>query len=337
MRERLYHLGMPPVRVSIAVARHRCAYRIPDIDAQRRRSNNRHMLARVLSAALRGVEAALVRVEVDVAAGLPAFTTGRAPRLGGAGEPRARAHRDPQRRLPLPLRSHHGEPRARRPPQGGRLLRSSDRARHPGRHRRAPERAGSAHSRSSASSRSTARSSPCAGRWPSGWPAAGAASARCWCPHENYAEAARPSTACACCRPPRCATPWPCSTETCRRRRRPAPPALPPASSDELDFADVRGQAHAKRALEIAAAGGHNVLLVGPPGAGKTMLARRLAAVLPPLDDDEIIEVSTIWSVAGLLGRPQRARDASGRSARPITRSPSRGSSAAAARRIPAR
>ncbi|HET9940079.1 MAG TPA: YifB family Mg chelatase-like AAA ATPase [Candidatus Eisenbacteria bacterium] len=69
----------------------------------------------------------------------------------------------------------------------------------------------------------------------------------------------------------------------------------------ELDLADVRGQVAPKRALEIAAAGGHNLLMVGPPGAGKTMLGRRLPGLLPPLADEDAIQVSTIYSVAGRL------------------------------------
>lgn len=74
------------------------------------------------------------------------------------------------------------------------------------------------------------------------------------------------------------------------------------ADGDGPDLAEVRGQAHARRALEIAAAGGHNVLLIGPPGAGKTMLARRLPGLLPPLSPDEVLEISAIYSAAGLLG-----------------------------------
>ena len=92
-----------------------------------------------------------------------------------------------------------------------------------------------------------------------------------------------------------------------RAELEPEPPLAPnghgPAAAPDL--ADVRGQERARRALELAAAGGHNVLLGGPPGTGKTMLARRLPGILPPLDSDAALEVTRIHSVAGLVDGEQ--------------------------------
>lgn len=111
-----------------------------------------------------------------------------------------------------------------------------------------------------------------------------------------------------------------------RGEGRPAPPATmraPVAVTSLPDLADVVGQPRARRALEIAAAGRHNLLLVGPPGAGKTMLARRLPGLLPPLDDAARLEVLAIHSVAGLLTPERLASDA------PPFRAPHHGTSLA--------
>ena len=113
------------------------------------------------------------------------------------------------------------------------------------------------------------------------------------------------------------------SPESSRRRAAP-PTGAPPVATDgcpSIDLSDVRGQRLARRALEVAAAGGHHLLMVGPPGSGKTMLATRLPGLLPPLDRSTALETTRVHSVAGLPLPP------TGLVSRPPFRAPHHGTS----------
>ncbi|MEX0899275.1 MAG: ATP-binding protein [Gammaproteobacteria bacterium] len=90
-----------------------------------------------------------------------------------------------------------------------------------------------------------------------------------------------------------------CAHLAAREPLPPVPPARRATTDAGDDLIDVRGQPHARRALEVAAAGHHNLLFIGPPGTGKSMLANRLTSVLPPLNDDEALDVATVASISG--------------------------------------
>jgi len=276
-------------------------YETHDIDGPRGPPNNHGVIARVLSAALIGVEAALVRVEVDVTAGLPAFTT--------VGLPDS-AVRESRERVRTAIRNAG-------------FAFPSDRVtvnlapadiRKEGASFDLPIALGILAATGAVKNGVIGPYAVVGELALDGQiqPVRGALAVGLACrrhgigtlvvPVENAAEAlavdglhvlAAPTLRDA--------------VGLLNGDRAPVLVALAPpvrgARADDLDLADVRGQAHAKRALEIAAAGAHNVLLVGPPGGGKTMLARRLSVILPLLSSDEALEVSAIWSVAGLLPR----------------------------------
>ena len=279
------------------------------------------MLATLVTAVINGLRGELVRVEIDIAPGLPVCHIVGLPdaALSEARERVRGAIRNT--RLRIPTEPHHRQPCAGRPAQARRRLRPRDRRRHPrrlgpdqarrrlvgaagravavghgrargrraadGRHARAPglsarDRAARPTRPRRGSWRASRRSASRASTMPRGsWP--GRAAGRPAAQRADRRSSCRAAPA----------QPW------IGARGHPARPS--PDACEPVDLADIRGQHHARWALEVALAGGHNLLLVGPPGAGKTLLARSIPGLLPPLDDDEALEVTVIESVAGLL------------------------------------
>ena len=268
------------------------------------------MLAKLHTFSLLGIDALPVEVEVDVSpGGLPKTVLVGLARGGGQGEHASRRAGDGQLGLPAAAGPHRHQPGPGRPAQGGRLVRSADRAGHPGRQRADRLRAVRAATPWSASWPWTARTRPDQGRAVDGHGRGRAGRAaragraqRPARPRRPWSKASRSSPS------PAWPRPWPSSPARSRSspRRRGSTNWFREFSAYDVDFADVRGQEMAKRAVTVAAAGGHNILMLGPPGSGKTMLAKRVPTILPDLTPGESIETTRIYSAVGRLkpGQP---------------------------------
>ena len=264
------------------------------------------MLAAIRSAAVLGIDAYDVCVEVDVAQGLPHWTIVGLP-SGEVKESRERVTAAlANSGFAAPASARDGEPFAWRSTEGrDRVSTFRSRSGSSWRSARCPPNAwtGSCFSASWGSTAQFGRCAACC-RSRGIWRARRCCAA--WCiPPSNVAEASLVRSLCTFTADSLASLVESLRTGSLSRAER----AMESVACDEnVDFADVSGQASAKRALEIAAAGGHACLLVGPPGAGKTMLARRLPSILPSLTEDEALEVTAIHSVAGLLAVVRRSR-----------------------------
>ena len=257
------------------------------------------MYGQISTLAFIGIEARPVEVQVRVTPGGCSVRHRRPARQGGRRKPRARPQRTARCRARPALQAHHGQSGARRSAEGRQPFRSADRAGDDvgdGSHRARRDRGLRSHRRAGARRFDPRRAGHAAGR------------------HRRQRHGQGPHLPAGLRVPKRrgpsedidiLAAPHLLSLvnhfkgmQTLSR-----PEAEHPAgrSLSLPDLRDIKGQETAKRALEIAAAGGHNLLMIGPPGSGKSMLAARLPSILPPLSPEEMLEVSMVHSLAGEL------------------------------------